>query len=160
MGKQFTSKGRSRFAGSPVEWYQKDTGIPPNGSNGIRVKRICTLSAYCNKSMILPMLVSDQRTAHINCLLPVIWPRYKYSNWKLATSDRGMISGPTCLPNSSNANAGNPTEVLNAGSKERPRWLARTRRVWSFDNAYAESIPPRYRITVSKNGTWPPYHSH
>jgi len=51
------------------------------------------------------------------------------------------------------AYAGKPLPVWNAGSRRFASSTAFVKRMVSFESAYAERRPPRYRITVSKNGT-------
>lgn len=47
---------------------------------------------------------------------------------------------------------GNPDVVLNAGRSILPKSSARASRMGSPDTAYADKVPPKYRMTVSKNG--------
>ena len=51
------------------------------------------------------------------------------------------------------AYAGKPLPVWNTGSKRFASSTAFVKRMSSCESAYAERRPPRYRITVSKNGT-------
>lgn len=49
-------------------------------------------------------------------------------------------------------NDGKPDGVSNAAKSISPRSSARAKSIGSPETAYAERSPPRYRITVSKNG--------
>lgn len=51
---------------------------------------------------------------------------------------------------------GNPLGVPNAGSSNVASSSAFCMRIGSPESAYAASSPPRYRITVSKNGAYVP----
>ena len=52
------------------------------------------------------------------------------------------------------ANAGKPEGVSNAGRSIRPKSSARANSMGSPDSAYADNNPPKYLITVSKNGAY------
>jgi hypothetical protein len=49
---------------------------------------------------------------------------------------------------------GNPDVVLKAGSSILPKSSARASRTGSAETAYADKAPPRYLMTVSKNGAY------
>ena len=103
-----------------------------------------------------------------------------YSIWQLKASAHSVMPGlqPPCvfpLPGSEQAPResvpsahgcqetyvtvltayiGMPDGVLNAGRSMVPSSSARARKIGSSESAYAESSPPRYRMTVSKNGAY------
>ena len=88
---------------------------------------------------------------------PVKYARYLNSSWQLVPPTQA-IHGPT-QPRTSpvtvlNESAGRPCGVLKIGMRALARSSARKRRIGSFERAYADSSPPRCRMTVSKNDAY------